>query len=45
MLVEDGELEERRSRWSMPPYKARRGTLHKYIKTVRDASHGCVTDE
>ena len=29
----------------MPPYPATRGTLYKFIKNVKDASHGCVTDE
>jgi dihydroxy-acid dehydratase len=29
----------------MPPYKAQRGTLYKYIQRVRNASEGCVTDE
>jgi dihydroxy-acid dehydratase len=29
----------------MPPYKATRGTLLKYIRSVRPASEGCVTDE
>ncbi len=38
-------LKSRRAEWSMPPYKARRGTLFKYIKVVSDASRGCVTDE
>ena len=28
-----------------PPYKATRGTLYKYIKNVKSASEGCVTDE
>jgi dihydroxy-acid dehydratase len=37
-------LEERRARWTPPPYKARRGALYKYIKTVTSASQGCVTD-
>ncbi|KAK2991809.1 hypothetical protein RJ640_007639 [Escallonia rubra] len=41
----DEELEERRKRWSAPPYKADRGVLHKYIKSVQSASNGCVTDE
>jgi len=41
----DDELEERRAEWSMPPYKATRGTLYKYLRNVKDASHGCVTDE
>ncbi len=37
-------LERRRAAWSMPPYKVSRGVLYKYLKTVRDASQGCVTD-
>ena len=45
MDVSDEELERRRSKWTMPPYKARRGTLYKYIKNVKPASVGCVTDE
>ena len=40
-----GNLAGRRARWSMPPYKAKRGTLYKYIKNVKSASEGCVTDE
>jgi len=28
-----------------PPLKVTRGTLFKYIKNVRPASEGCVTDE
>ena len=39
------ELAARKSAWVMPPYKATRGALYKYIKTVRSASEGCVTDE
>ncbi|HEY1684608.1 MAG TPA: dihydroxy-acid dehydratase [Tepidisphaeraceae bacterium] len=45
LLVDAGELEQRRGAWQRPPYKANRGTLHKYIKTVKSASEGCVTDE
>ena len=41
----ENELTRRRSEWVMPPYKANRGTLYKYIKTVKSASEGCVTDE
>lgn len=41
----DDELASRRSAWSMPPFKASRGTLYKYIKNVKTASEGCVTDE
>ncbi|HED17895.1 MAG TPA: dihydroxy-acid dehydratase, partial [Gammaproteobacteria bacterium] len=43
--VSDEELEKRRAAWQMPAYKAQRGTLYKYIKNVKDASQGCVTDE
>ena len=43
--VDDAEMEKRRAAWSMPPYKETRGTLRKYIKTVKNASEGCVTDE
>ncbi len=43
--VSDAEWARRRAAWRMPPYKATRGTLRKYIKIVQDASHGCVTDE
>jgi dihydroxy-acid dehydratase len=39
------ELAARRAAWTMPPYKANRGTLAKYIRLVRSASDGCVTDE
>jgi dihydroxy-acid dehydratase len=45
MDISEAEMERRRAGWSMPPYKAARGTLHKYIKTVKSASEGCVTDE
>ncbi|MCW9030251.1 MAG: dihydroxy-acid dehydratase, partial [Gammaproteobacteria bacterium] len=41
----DDELAKRKAEWVMPPYKASRGTLYKFIKSVKDASHGCVTDE
>ncbi len=43
--VDETELQRRRAGWTMPVYKATRGTLYKYIKSVSDASHGCVTDE
>jgi dihydroxy-acid dehydratase len=39
------ELSRRKSAWAPPPYKATRGTLYKYIKNVKSASEGCVTDE
>ena len=43
--ISDQEMTERRNRWSMPPYKVTSGTLFKYIKNVKSASLGCVTDE
>jgi dihydroxy-acid dehydratase len=39
------ELERRHAAWKMPAYKAERGTLAKYIRLVKNASTGCVTDE
>jgi dihydroxy-acid dehydratase len=39
------ELSKRRAAWKAPPYKVTRGTLYKYIKNVKNASLGCVTDE
>lgn len=40
----DDELTARKSKWIMPEYKATKGTLRKYIKSVTHASDGCVTD-
>jgi dihydroxy-acid dehydratase len=39
------ELAARREAWIMPAYKSHRGTLAKYIRLVKNASEGCVTDE
>ena len=39
------ELARRRKVWKAPPFKSTRGTLYKYIKNVKTASEGCVTDE
>ena len=43
--VDIAELGHRRAAWKRPSYKASRGTLYKYIKNVKAASQGCVTDE
>ena len=43
--VSAAEMASRQADWRMPSYKATRGTLYKYIKNVKDASEGCVTDE
>jgi len=43
--LSEEELTARRKVWMAPPYKVSRGTLYKYIKNVKSASEGCVTDE
>jgi dihydroxy-acid dehydratase len=45
LLVDEAELARRRARFAPPPLKATSGTLYKYIRNVRSASEGCVTDE
>ncbi len=43
--VSADELAKRKAAWTAPPLKHTRGTLYKYIKNVKTASEGCVTDE
>ncbi len=43
--IDPEQLKNRREKWAPPPYKAKKGTLYKYIKNVKSASEGCVTDE
>jgi len=45
VAIPDAEMAARRAAWSAPPFKATRGTLAKYIRLVKSASVGCVTDE
>jgi dihydroxy-acid dehydratase len=45
VALSDAELSKRREKWVAPALKATRGTLYKYIKNVKSASEGCVTDE
>jgi dihydroxy-acid dehydratase len=45
MDVTEEELARRRAAWQAPPLKVTRGALYKYIKNVKSASEGCVTDE
>jgi len=45
LVIDENELARRRASWTPPPLRATRGTLYKYIKSVRSASEGCVTDE
>jgi dihydroxy-acid dehydratase len=43
--VSEEEFAARRRQWKMPPLKSTRGALAKYIRLVKSASLGCVTDE
>ncbi len=45
VLISDDEVAKRKAAWVAPPLKVARGTLFKYIKNVKSASEGCVTDE
>jgi len=45
VAISDEDMAARRDAWQEPAYKFTRGTLYKYIKTVKSASEGCVTDE
>jgi dihydroxy-acid dehydratase len=42
--VSDDELARRRKAWAAPPPKATSGVLSKYVRLVRSASEGCITD-
>ncbi len=42
--VPDAELAARLRAFKTPPFKAKQGTLLKYVRTVSSASDGCVTD-
>ncbi len=45
IAISADELAQRKADWNQPAYKFTRGTLYKYIKNVKSASEGCVTDE
>jgi len=45
LKISNEEMETRRAAWIKPAYKASRGVLGKYIRSVKSASEGCVTDE
>ena len=40
----DDELNRRSAEFATPPLKAKHGTLYKFIRNVKTASEGCVTD-
>ena len=44
MDVSDADLAARRAAWTTPPPKATSGVLGKYVRLVKSASEGCVTD-
>ncbi len=43
--ISDTEMADRRSRWTQPEPRFTKGVLGKYIRSVKSASEGCVTDE
>ncbi|QMW02744.1 dihydroxy-acid dehydratase [Spirosoma foliorum] len=43
--VSDEELAQRKSEWKQPAPLFTKGVLGKYIRNVKSASEGCVTDE
>ncbi|MEC4114818.1 dihydroxy-acid dehydratase [Myroides pelagicus] len=45
LLVSDEELAKRRAKWQRPKLKFTKGVLYKYLKSVSDASEGCITDK
>ena len=45
VALSEDELASRKASFEAPLLKARRGTLFKYIQSVKSASEGCVTDE
>ncbi|WP_332019555.1 dihydroxy-acid dehydratase [Kaistella sp.] len=45
LKVSEAELQHRKSEWTAPPLKVKRGVLYKYAKSVSSASTGCVTDK
>jgi dihydroxy-acid dehydratase len=42
--ITEKELTTRRAAWTAPPLKATTGVLSKYVRLVKPASEGCVTD-
>jgi len=42
--IDDAEMARRRAAWTQPAPKATTGVLGKYVRLVRSASEGCVTD-
>ena len=45
VLISEKEMAQRKEAWIQPKYKATKGLLYKYLRSVSSASEGCVTDE
>lgn len=45
VLLDETELEKRRSNWKQPPLAVTKGILYKYAKQVTTAAEGCITDK
>jgi dihydroxy-acid dehydratase len=43
--LSDADLATRRKAWKAPPPRIETGVLAKYVRVVRSASEGCVTDQ
>lgn len=43
--LSEQEFADRKKQWTQPALKVTRGTLAKYVRLVKSASLGCVTDE
>ncbi len=45
LLVDEQTLASRKAAWKQPALNAKNGILLKYAKQVKNAAHGCITDE
>ena len=43
--ISESEITNRINNWTQPHPKIDKGILYKYVKSVSNASNGCVTDE
>jgi dihydroxy-acid dehydratase len=43
--ISEEELNQRKNHWTQPVAAVNKGVLYKYLKQVKNASEGCVTDE
>jgi dihydroxy-acid dehydratase len=44
LKISDEELAQRRAAWTQPPLPAKNGVLLKYLRQVKSAAEGCITD-